>query len=123
MRIEENHSEESSLVRSVSTILSGTIYYESIGGKKRIVQPGQYIECRASKGKITSLDLSGDHITVTFVGNVRGMTAGGEDKRVNLMPTYLQWLNSRVSVYLLLGIVILLVGLTFGLSRFRTASI
>jgi|GEM_PF-3020434 len=120
LRIDENHDDENSTVRTVSTILSGTIYF--MGGKKQVLVPGQKIQFTKSHGTINSLELFDDHIAIHFVGTVSGLASGESNNRTNLMPTYLEWLNSRVSLYLLVVVVLVVSGIIFGLRRFKHAS-
>ena len=122
LRIDENFDDENSIVRTVSTILSGTMYYESLDDKKRVLAPGSQARFAESHGTITRLELSGNNLVLTFVGNVRGMTMGDEKSRANIMPTYLEWLTSQLGVPLLLVIVLLIFGLVIGVRRFRNTS-
>ena len=119
LRVDENFDEGNSIVRTVSTILSGTMYYESLGDKKRVLASGSQVRFGESQGTITGLKLSGNNIALTFVGKVSGMTIGDEKSRTNLMPTYLQWLMSRLGVPLLLVILLLIFGLVIGIRRLR----
>lgn len=122
LRIDENYDDESSTVRTVSTILSGTMYFEKLGGKKQVLLPGQQIQFKKSHGTIHKLELFDDHIAINFVGTVSGLTSGDINNRTSLMPTYLQWLNSRVSLSLLVVIVLFVSGIIFGLRRFKRAT-
>jgi hypothetical protein len=114
LRIDEHHDDESSTVRTVSTILSGTLHFESLSGKKQILVAGQQIQLKNSRGTINKLELFDDHIAVNFVGTVSGMSAGGTNNRTSLMPTYLQWLKSRVSLSLLAVVLLIVLALTLG---------
>jgi hypothetical protein len=99
------------------------MHFESLGGRKQVLLPGQQIQFRKSHGTINTLELFDDHIGLTFAGTVSGMTTGDINNRASLMPTYLEWLNSRVSLPLLVVVVLLLVfGITFGIGRLRSAS-
>jgi hypothetical protein len=114
LRIDEHHDDESSTVRTVSTILSGTLHFESLSGKKQILVAGQQIQFKNSRGTINKLELFDDHIAVNFVGTVSGMSAGDTNNRTSLMPTYLQWLKSRVSLSLLAVVLLIVLALTLG---------
>ena len=122
LRVDENYDEENSTVRTVSTILSGTIHFESLGRKKQALLPGQKIQFKKSHGTINTIELFNDHIAINFVGSVSGLTSGESINRSNLMPTYLEWLNSRVSLSLLLVVVLVVLGIIFGLRHFKRAS-
>jgi hypothetical protein len=120
LRIDENFDNETPIVRTVSTILSGTITLESSGGKKLAIPPGKQVRFKSSHGTITSLEAFGDHLELTFVGNVSGMTTGDNNNtHINIMPTYLDMLKSRLGLPLLLVIVVLIFGLVIGLPRIR----
>jgi hypothetical protein len=122
LRIDENYDEENSIVRTVSTIQSGTMYFESLDKRQNAILPGQQIHFKKSSGTINKLELLDDRITFTFVGNVSGMTSGDSNNRTSLMPTYLQWLNSQVNLSLIVAAVLLVFGVIFVIWRFRNVS-
>ena len=113
LRIDENFDTETSIIRTVSTIKSGTLYFESLGGKKQPIPSGQQIQFKKSRGKISKLELSDNHIAFTFVGHVSGMTTGDNNDRTSLMPTYLEWLQARVGLALMLIFVLVIFGIPF----------
>ena len=100
LRIDENYDDTNSTVRTVSTILSGTMYFEDLN-KKQDLLPGQQVQFKQSHGTIHQLELFDDHIALNFVGNVSGLESGDSDHRTNLMPSYLQWVNSKVNLSLI----------------------
>lgn len=114
LRIEENHDDENSIVRTVSTILSGTLYFDKLGGKKQVLLPGQEIGFKKFHGSINTLELFDDHIAINVIGSVSGMTTGDTNNRANLMPTYLQWLNSKVSLSLIIVMELVLLAIILG---------
>ena len=122
LRIDENYDDENSTVRTVSTILGGTMYFELLGGKKQALLPGQEIQFEKFHGTIHTLELFNDHIAINFVGSVSGLTSGDINHRTSLMPTYLEWLNSRVSLSLIVVGLLVVCGIIFGLSRFKASS-
>jgi hypothetical protein len=122
LRIDENYDDENSVVRTVSTILSGSMFFESLDGKKQALLPGQQVQFEKSHGTINTLELRDDHIAVNFVATVSGMTSGEINNRKTLMPTYLEWLHSRVNLTLFLAVILLVWGIIFGLRRFKAAS-
>ncbi|MGZ5134020.1 MAG: toll/interleukin-1 receptor domain-containing protein [Flavitalea sp.] len=122
-RVDENFDTENSIIRTVSTIMSGTLYFESLGNQKQLMLQGQQIRFDKSQGKITTLELSKDHIAITFMGRVSGMTTGDSKDRTSLMPTYLEWLRARVNLTWLLAAVFIIPGLLFVIRRFRRTSI
>jgi hypothetical protein len=106
-----NADNTNTIVRHVSTVLSGTLYFESLGGKEKRLRPGQEIRFESSKGEIRTIDIKDDHIAFAFHGSVRGMTTGGDKNRISLMPTYLEWLSARHGLSLLWGTTLYFFGL------------
>ena len=122
LRIDENYNDDNSTVRTISTILSGTMYFESLDGKKQTLLPGQQIQFEKSHGSINTLELINDHISVNFVATVSGMTSGENNNQKTLMPTYLEWLNSRVNLTLFVVVILLVMGIIFAWRRFKGSS-
>src|SRR4030095_11224216 len=91
-RIEEFSTPGKSLINPVSTMLSGTLYLESLNGEKRELRAGEQIRFDTSKGRIESLKLESDRITLKFHGRVSGMKIGEGGVSRNLMPNLLEWL-------------------------------
>ncbi|MEO6330207.1 MAG: hypothetical protein ABIO55_14840 [Ginsengibacter sp.] len=106
-----NADNTNTIIRHVSTVLSGTLYFESLGGKEKQLRPAQEIRFESSTGEIRTLDFKDDHIALTFHGTVQGMTTGGDKNRVSLMPTYLEWLSARHGLSLLWGTTLYFFGL------------
>lgn len=101
--IDRHADAKQTIVRRISSILSGTIYFESLGGKEQKLRSGQEIRFESSVGEIRTLELKDDYIAFAFHCSVRGMTSGNEDNRTSLMPTYLEWLSARHGLSLLWG--------------------
>ena len=120
--VDEHTGSDNTIVRHLSTILSGTLYFESLGGKEKKLRPGQEIRFESSKGIIRTLDLKDDHIAFAFHGSVKGMTTGGDNNSVSLMPTYLEWLSARHGLSLLWGTTLYLFGIILGVMRWWRAS-
>jgi hypothetical protein len=120
--VDEHVSGDNTIVRHLSTILSGTLYFESLGGKEKKLRPGQEIRFESSTGIIRTLELKDDHIAFGFHGSVRGMTTGGDKNPVSLMPTYLEWLSARHGLSLLWGTTLYLFGIILGVMRWWKTS-
>jgi hypothetical protein len=118
-RIEEFSTLGKSLVNPVSTLLSGTLYLESLNAEKRELRAGEQIRFNASKGRIESLKLESDRITFKFHGRVRGMKIGEEGVSKNLMPNLLEWLKARQPLSLVWGSTLFLYALIIGVLRWR----
>jgi len=120
IRIEDRRGIEGLPVRRVSTILSGSIFFEELNGKKLTLRPGEVIEMESSQGEIVSLEFK-DDIAVRFHGRVRGITSGTADIHQSLMPTWLEWLKARQGLSLFWGSAIYLLGLVVAIRRWLRA--
>jgi hypothetical protein len=102
--------DEHTIVNRVSTVVSGSIYFESLGGRELRLRSGEAISFESSQGEIRTLAMQEGQIAFAFHGKVRGMMAGMDQKR-SLMPTYLEWLRARHSLSLLWGTTLYILGL------------
>jgi len=121
LRVENRRGPEGLPVREVSTILSGSIYFEELNGQELKLRSGEAIRFEGSRGEIDVLDFKDDQIVVQFHGSVKGMTAGSSEVGRSLMPTWLEWLKARRGLYLLWGTAIYLYGLVVGAMRWLRA--
>jgi hypothetical protein len=122
-RIEHYSELERTLVHRVSTILSGTLYLESLNGRRHPLRPGEALHLKGVHGVIRTFRLLEDSIALTFHGHVTEMRAGYGKNPRSLMPTYLDWLQARHGLSLLWGTTIYLVGLLAGALRWWGISI
>lgn len=103
---------DSTLVRELSTIEGGSIYFDSIGGTKIDLRPGEVIEIGTlHRGEIREIALNDDYLDVVFVGTVSDLLAGQGTNSKSLMPTLLAWLHGRHELVLLWGATTYLFGL------------
>jgi hypothetical protein len=116
IRIDDRRGIDALPARRVSTILSGSLYFEDLNGKTLSLRPGELIELDASQGQIESLQLK-DDIAIQFRGHVRGIASGPADIRRSLMPNWLEWLKARQGLSLLWGSAIYVFGLIAGVLR------
>jgi hypothetical protein len=117
IRIDEIVGTEHTVVKYVSTILSGKLYFESLGGQVRTIRPGEAIRFETSSGQMRTIQLHNNHLSIKFRGQVSGMSTGiGESSR-SLMPTCLEWLKARHGLALLWGTTLYLFGLGIGILR------
>ncbi|MFC0773396.1 hypothetical protein [Terrimonas alba] len=107
---DEHVEADRTVIRRVSSIESGTIYFEALGGKERRLRHGEEIQFSTSSGEIRKLEINGDHIRFIYHGRVSGMTTGNDDNRKNIMPTYLEWLKANHGLSLLWGSVLYIFG-------------
>lgn len=94
-RVDQFLEPDQTLIKHLSTILSGTLFLESLNGQSFSLRPGEQLEFEHSQGEIRSLQMAANHIELKYHGRVRGMTAGTGEGRRSLMPTYLEWLKAR----------------------------
>ena len=105
------------LVREVSTVLAGSIYFKALNGRELQLRRGEVLRFEDSCGRMRTLQPDGEQIIFRFHGRVRGMSTGSIKSRRSLMPTYLDWLTARHSLSLLWGTTIYLFGLMAGILR------
>jgi hypothetical protein len=117
MHIEEFLSSNNPTVRRVSSVLSGTLYLESLNGEEHKLRSAEALQFDRSDGQIRVFELGPDNIVLAFQGRVRGMTTGSGEDRRNLMPTRLEWLRARHGLSLLWGSAVYLFGLAAGAIR------
>jgi hypothetical protein len=109
-RVENEQDSDRPLVRPVSTILSGSIFFESVGGTERKLRPGEMLRFGGASGTFLTLDLRDDGIAATFQGDVRELRTGVGEHPRSLMPTLLDWLRQRQGLSLLWGTALYLFG-------------
>jgi hypothetical protein len=120
-RIDEFQSVDGTTAHAVSTILSGTIYLESLNGEPRALRPRELLQFDDVRGVIRTLKLEDGHVTVAFSGTVRGMRSGWGANPASLMPTWLAWLQARHALSLLWGTTLYLFGLIAAVLRWWKA--
>ena len=102
---------------SYSTILGGELYLVSVANRKYGLRAAETLHFESADGKIQTLNLTKDHIALTFRGSVSGMTTGtGSDTR-SLMPTYLEWWRAHEAWSLVWGTALYLFGLSVAVMR------
>jgi hypothetical protein len=116
-RIEQVSRDGITLVRRVSTVTSGSLYYQSLNGEERKLRFAEPIRFARSEGDIRSIELDRGAIAVRFHGDVRGMMSGTEANARSVMPTWLEWLKANQSLSLLWGSALYLFGLVVSLLR------
>lgn len=110
-RVDQFLESNQTIVKRLSTILSGTLSFESLNGDELRLRPGEDVRFEKSEGEIRSLECAAKHIDLKFHGRVRGMTAGTGEGRRSIMPTYLEWLKARHGLTLLWGSGVYLFGI------------
>ena len=116
-RVEDDQGAARPLARPVSTIQSGSLYFEALGGTERKLRPGELLRFGAASGTFLTLDLRDDGIAATFQGEVGEMRSGSGDAPRSLMPTLLEWLRKRQGLSLLWGTALYLSGIALTLRK------
>ncbi len=122
-RVDEYQATEGTMAQAVSTIVSGTIYFESLNGEPRLLRPRELLRFEEIRGVIRTLKLEDGGIALAFRGNVRGMRSGWSGDPVDLMPTWLEWLKARHGLSLLWGTTLYLFGLAAAILRWWKGSL
>jgi len=103
--------------RSVSTVLSGSIYFVSLNGDEIRLRRGQLVRFDAIWGSVSELRVVPDGIELAFTGQVRGMRTGSGDAERTLMPTRLEWIRANRRLALLWGSALYAFGILLTLHR------
>ena len=122
-RVSERADARVSIVRRLSTLTSGTLYFESLNGATRALRAGEALRFSETHGEIRRLRLGKDDLALSFHGRVGGMRTGPDDSPQNLMPTCLEWLKARHGLSLLWGTTFYLFGLALAVLRWLKVSI
>lgn len=109
-RVDERVQGQRTIVQMVSTVLSGIIRLESLGGQELPLSSGEEIQFEDSQGELRTLQLNEGNMALQFKGLIKGMKSCSGRSCKGLMPTYLEWLWSEhrlllitiASVYVLL---------------------
>src|SRR5262245_26616390 len=99
--VDEMFDTNGSVLRRLSTIVSGTLYLESLNGQKHELRAGEALEFKNATGEIRALSLARDHISLRFQGKVTDIIAGSGGNRRSLMPTVLESWHARSEISLL----------------------
>jgi hypothetical protein len=109
--------ERRTIVRNTSTILAGTLYFESLGGRAKTLRAGEGIRFEEARGEIRTLRWKDNHLALGYHGTVSGMNTGSGEHTNSLMPTCLEWLQARHGLSLLWAASVYFFGLIFGALR------
>jgi hypothetical protein len=110
-RIEHFQVKNQVMVERLSTIRTGKIFNESIGGDAYTLRDGETLRFADSRGMVRRVELQNGTVRLLFHGSVQGMSTGRGETARSLMPSYLEWLNAQHGLSLLWGTSIYLFGL------------
>jgi len=116
-RVDEFGDGGLSIVRTISTIVSGTLFFESLNGLRRPLRSGEALRFERSSGEMRTVRLERDHLTMNFNGSVGGMKTGSDENPRSLMPTWLEWLRAQHGLELLWGTSVYLFGIGLAVAR------
>ena len=116
-RVDQSLDPVNTILRRVSSIKSGTLYLESLGGQERAVRDGESLEFDESSGIIRSLRLTDAGLVLRFRGTVSGMRTGWGDAQRTLMPSLLEWLKAQHGLSLLWGAALYVLGILVSLMK------
>jgi hypothetical protein len=123
IRIDERRDTEHSGVRELSTVVSGTLYMESLNGEKRELRSAELLQFSGVGGDILAMRLAPDHVSLRFRGQVSDIVAGTPQSRRSLMPTLLEWARAQHGVSLLWGGSLYMFGIVVSLLRWLKVSV
>ncbi|MGF1641815.1 MAG: hypothetical protein ACFCUO_12775 [Rhodospirillales bacterium] len=115
---------EDEAARRLSTVLGGTVFLESLGGKAYHLRQGEHLEIVLDTATVSALSVSPDAIGLRASGRARALsvgspgTAGNAGNSRNLMPRWLEWLTARHEVELFWAATLYAFGLLLGVLRF-----
>jgi hypothetical protein len=116
-RVDEFGDRRISVLRTLSTILGGTIYFEALNGTQRSLRRGEVLRFENVQGEIRTLSMDRDRLSLRFHGHVKGMSTGDSQSVRTLMPTWLDWLKAQHGLSLLWGTTLYLAGLVIAALR------
>jgi hypothetical protein len=120
-RIDERIEAQRTVVQMVSTVLSGIVRLESLGGRELSLRSGEEIQFENSQGEIRTLQLNESNLAVQFNGRIKGMKTCSGGICTSLMPTYFEWLWAKHGFLLLAAIMAYVLSLIVGGMRWRKA--
>lgn len=116
-RVDQLINSDFTSVRRVSTVIQGDLYLEELNGMRRELRAGDGLQFEQSRGILRTIQLQDNVIRVRFHGHVIGMSTGSGETRIDLMPSYLEWLRARHGLGLLWGTTMYLFTLVVGILR------
>lgn len=116
-RIEDLPGTDQSIVRQLSTLQSGELYFEDLGGREKLLRHSEELRFESSQGSIRSISIEPQGIALQFRGSVTGMASGPLEQGRRLMPTWLEWIGAQHGLSLLWGGTLYVFGLVLTVVR------
>jgi hypothetical protein len=103
VRIDEVAQGGHSVVRRVSTLHSGSVFFGELAGRELRLRAREALRFDEAHGVIRELRFADGRLIVNFHGRVRGMVSGSLEHPRMLMPSLLEWLRANQPLTLLWG--------------------
>lgn len=116
-RIDQHVDPAGSVVRRVSTIVSGSVFLTAVEDREHKLRTGEVLVLNGVHGEVASLAFTDTGIALNFRGRVRDVTVGWGEHPRSLMPTWLEWLRARHGLTLVWGSAIYLLGVMATVAR------
>lgn len=116
-RIDMAQQGQQTVVRRLSTIISGELRMVALDAPARKLRRGELLRLDVANGTLRTLQREGGALALSFNGRVRGLVSGSDDNPRSLMPTWLEWLRNRHGLSLLWGSGLYLSGLALAVWR------
>ena len=117
-RLDEFGDRRLSVVRTLSTVRSGTIHFEELDGASRTLRAGEILRLPTiEEGWLRTVRLLDEGVSLAFHGQVRGLSTGADARARSLMPTWLDWLRAQHGLSLLWGTTLYVAGVAAALLR------
>ena len=111
VRIDEVSQGGRSVVRRVSTLHSGSVFFDELAGRELRLRAREALRFGEARGEIRAVRFSDGRLIVNFHGRVRGMASDSLEHPRDLMPSWLEWLCANQPLALLWGAALYLFGL------------
>jgi hypothetical protein len=115
---------EGEVARRLSTIVGGTVFLESLGGKAYPLREGEHLDLVLESATVSSLSVTPEAVQLRATGRAHALSVGSPGNTLNaggsrnLMPRWLEWLTARHEIGLFWGATLYAFGLLLGILRF-----
>jgi hypothetical protein len=89
--------------RPISSVLSGTLYWDALDGKQMTLRPSEALSFSESTGRLRSVTAEANGLHLELFAAVKDMKTGEAPNERSLMPSYLQWIAARAELWLWWG--------------------
>jgi hypothetical protein len=107
---------DSDYAKRVSTLFSGSLFFESIGSRERKLREGERIELDGFQGSLLMLHPEKDRLRIRLMGEVADVRSG--ESKSSLKPTWFDYLTANYGLSTLWAAVIYCFGVSLTLMKF-----